>query len=311
MRFVFVLVLFGFLPPPGLAYASSGVRSSSLWRYDWSTKTSPNLAERRLSGKDIATFVTGLRNALDDSEDSAASEICSFDFADLRHNGTFSLIIGFGVPGRPSCNAVSIVDRTASGFESFWSGGANGSASDLRSSIQDLRHDGNLELLLDSGLAAFPQRCAANWTTIFAWTGANYTNVSDRFKSFYKQRLDALNKAIPALGPDAGPDGYSLRDKECLEAEASAIQRFLGVSRDAGTEQAIRLAASADPLAREFGAQLLSEIGTPESRKYLEKLATDSNVGVRISAKYGLSTAVSAFGAESFVQDGSVALHSH
>jgi hypothetical protein len=174
--------------------------------------------------------------------------------------------------------------------------------------IKDLRHDGNLELLLDVGLGEIPQRCAASWTAIFAWTGANYTNVSGQFKDFYRDRLESLKKIIPALKPVPVPNGFALSDKECLEAEAAAIPRFLGTSSDAGIDQAIRLATSKDRLERQFGTVLLIQIGTPEARKYLEKLANDSDYGVATDAKDALSKSTTdkmKFGPDSFEHLGS------
>ena len=158
----------------------------------------------------------------------------------------------------------------------------------MSAQIRDLHHDGHLEFLLDASLGVLPQRCAATWTAIYAWTGDNYTNVSSQFKDFYAQKLDSLKKEIPALQQVPGPYGFQLSDKECLEAEASAIERFLGVSPDAGLDQAIRLAGSDSTDERHFAAELLGAIGTPKARDYLEKLSQDPNPGVVLDAKYSL-----------------------
>jgi len=188
------------------------------------------------------------------------------------------------VANRPSCRDVYIVDKTASGFEIYSSGGKVDAGADVSASIKDLRHDGNLEFLLDSGLGSITNRCSANWTAIFAWTGSGYTNVSDRYKDFYRQKLDSLNKVISGHG-----SSDHQRNKECLQAEAAKVQRFLGISSGAGIDQAIRLANSKDHSEREFAAEILGEIGTPKARKYLETLAKDSDGGVATTAKYGLS----------------------
>jgi hypothetical protein len=197
------------------------------------------------------------------SGEKGGTYVCSFSFADLRHDGFLSLVAGIGVRNRPSCAEVVIIDRTRSGFEMYRSGGDIGTGQDIPSSIQDLRHDGSLELVLPEGLAIYPQQCAANWETIFAWNGANFSNVSAQFKNFYEKRLDYLRKIIPVLPPIRPPGGNSVEDKECLEAEEAALQRFLGLSKDAGIDQAIRLATSDDRLARQFGTVLLLQIGTP------------------------------------------------
>ena len=118
---------------------------------------------------------------------------------------------------------------------------------------------------------------------------SNYGNVSDRYKAFYRQRLESIRKILPKLQPTPDSNGYSLGQKECLEAEAAAIQRFLGISSEAGIDQAIRLATSSDSADRDFATQLLGEIGTPRARTYLEKLVNDSDHTVASDAKYALS----------------------
>ena len=120
------------------------------------------------------------------------------------------------------------------------------------------------------------------------WTGKNYTNVSDQFKDFYRERLDTLNQALANLG--RAPDADSSNDKECLMAEASAIRRFLGLSPDAGIDQALRLAKSPDRTERQFGTELLNQIGGPEARKYLAVLVKDPDYLVASYAKSGLSS---------------------
>jgi len=224
-----------------------------------------------------------------DSDPEHAEYVCSFRFADLRRNGSLSLVAGLGVPNRPSCRDVYIIDKTSSGLEIYLSGGGIDVGADVSASIKDLRQDGNLELLLDNGLASIRSQCGASWITIYAWTGGGYTNVSDRFKDFYRQRLDSLNKKLSALRPTRGPGGYDQRDKECLQAEAAKIQRFLGIPSEAGINQAIRLANSKNSAERSFAAEILGDIGTPKARKYLETLAKDSDGDVATTAKYCLS----------------------
>ena len=217
--------------------------------------------------------------------------VCSFRFADLRHDGFLSLIAGIGVTQVASCRDVYIIDKTASGFEIYLSGGAIGAGSDVSANVKDLRHDGSLEFLLDRGIGSITGKCSAKWAEIYAWTGSGYTNVSDRFKDFYKQRLDSLNKRISTLRPTSGPKGpsYEPRDKECLQAEASKIERFLGISSEAGLDQAIRLANSKNTAQRSFAADILGDIGTPKAQKYLQALARDSDGDVALSGKYYLS----------------------
>src|SRR4029077_17168430 len=71
----------------------------------------------------------------------------------------------------------------------------------------------------------------------------------------------------------------------CAEASIAKIQRFLGAAPETGLADAIRLAKSRDRLEREFAAGVLSDIGTPETKKYLRTLANDSDRVVAFSAK--------------------------
>jgi hypothetical protein len=269
------------IPPPRSELAAS----------NWSVNASPNLAHNPPSKRVVEAFVGSIEIAVwGESYIGEGEEICSFRFADLRHSGFVSLVYGKGVTDRPSCRDVYIIDRTASGFEMYWGGGDIGAGGDVSGGIMDLRHDGNLELLLGDSLGSIPHRCIANWTVVYAWTGANYTNVSDRFRDFYRERLDDINRIIPALQPVRGANGYARSDKECLEAEAAMIQRFLGISSDAGMDQALRLATSTDPGELEFAAELLFWIGSPKAREYLAKLASHDDQTAATFAKNALST---------------------
>jgi len=287
-----IMIMLVFCGMTSLACASQvNVRPSRLGSSDWSVKASPNLGQNPPPRKAVEDFMFSFQSPSDaELSKEAGVYVCSFRFADLRHDGFLSLAFSTGISDRPSCRGMSIIDKTPSGFESFGASGEIGT--DVDAAIQDLRHDGHFEILLPYGLATFPQTCAANWTAIYAWTGVNYTNVSDQFKDFYRRRLDQLDQIISALRLTPDQNGYSLRDKECLEAEASAIKRFLGVSPDAGLEQAIRLSNSKDSLAREFGTVLLIKIGTTSAREQLQKLTNDPDWAVRTEAKNGLSKPV-------------------
>jgi hypothetical protein len=74
--------------------------------------------------------------------------------------------------------------------------------------------------------------------------------------------------------------------------EAAKIERFLGVSRDAGMTDAIKWADSADPIDREFASDVLADIGTPDALEYLRTLSNDSVRGVALNAKISLDQAI-------------------
>ncbi len=276
------------------AAGPTAARRSNLASYDWSVNASPNLATNPPSLKVVERFTRSIEHsAIGESflGESGGTEVCSFSFANLRNDGFFSLVVGIGVTQRPGCPNVDIIDKakTASGFQLFWSGGGTNAGSDIPGSIKDLRKDGKLEFLIENTLGVLPGRCTASWTAIYAWTGANYTNVSDQFKDFYRQKLDSLTKAIATLGNDPSPDGYTQRDKPCLVAEAATIQGFLGISPDAGIDQMVTFANSKDPLEREFAADILGSFDTAKAHEYLKKLSNDPNPTVKMYADNSLS----------------------
>ncbi len=287
-----VIVWFCFALGAASSVAAESPRlASKLASLDWSVKASPNLSSHPPSPKELVRFVASIENGVTGDTllgVEGGTYICSFGFADFRQSGNLSLIVGIGVVNRPSCRQIEVIDKTGAGFDLYQSGGSTGSGDDIPSKIKDLKHDGNVEFLLETGLGSLTDRCSAKWTSIYAWERDNYRNVSDRFPQYYRDRLGSLKKVLSRpSSPDSA--GRSTGDMECLEAELGAIQRFLGISGTAGLDQALRLANSKDTAERDFATQLLGEIGTPEARRSLERLAADSEKAVSEDAKYALS----------------------
>ncbi len=222
-----------------------------------------------------------------DSDDEHAGYVCSFRFVDLRHNGSLSLVAGIGVPERPSCRDVFIIDKTTSGFELYTGGGSIGDGGDVSASLKDLKHDGRMEFVLDGSLDEQFPHCTARWPVIYAWAGDGYKNVSDQFKDFYRHRLDSIDKRISASPITESSDDQS--DKKCLQAEADRIKKFLNIAPNEGLDTAAQLAQSSDPATREHAAYLLGGIGTPQARKYLETLAKDPDSAVAFMGRYYLA----------------------
>jgi hypothetical protein len=226
--------------------------------------------------------------------------VCSFRFADLRHNGNLSLVAGTDSSGRGLCRQVDILDKTASGFQVYEITGSIGIGAGVPARIRDIRRNGNLQLVIDQDFTMDQgsAQCAAIWPVIYAWTGGDYTNVSVQFKEFYEQKLASLMAEIPRLpsggpGSDPGEQGQGYEEqarKECMEAEAAKIRRFLGISSDSGMDNAIRWAKDSNPAKRIFAAQILADIDTPASRKYLEALTKDSDKRVAFLAGRSLSS---------------------
>jgi hypothetical protein len=76
--------------------------------------------------------------------------------------------------------------------------------------------------------------------------------------------------ALPPDTPEPGGRGLN-----CTKVEAAKIERFLGISRDAGMTDAIKWADSDDPNDREFAAWTFADIATPHAIKYLHTLSQD------------------------------------
>ena len=260
-------------------------RPAPLASYNWSVSASPNLVTKPPPEKVVDRFI---RYLLPDYEDHEALPklVCSFRFADLRNQGDLSLVVGIDVSGRGLCSQAFIVDKTGSGFEIYDAGGSVGAGADVSSSVDDIRHDGKFEYILDVYLGSLKGDCVISWPVIYAWKGGAYRNVSDEYRGYYQRTLDSLSRRISALPPKRSP--YERTGKECLLAETARIHRFLGTS-NAGLDQAARLATSKDPAERELAVELLRTFSPTAARKYLEILAKDSDRDVADSAKTSLS----------------------
>jgi hypothetical protein len=254
---------------PSLSFDSSG----------WSAGASANLASHPPSIKDLASFLNSvLESAGQNFPDIGESEyICSFAFKELRHDGFLSLIAGVGVPDRPSCRDVYIIDKTSEGFEIHLAGGDIGAGEDVSSSIRDLDKDGRLEFISDDTLAEYDTRCSVTFASIYAWTGHNYTNVSEQFKDFYRQQIDPLKKQISAIKPFLYKGAwYFGGEKECLQADVALLERFLGISPKAGLDHTTQLANSKDAINHNFAAQLSRLFNAPEFSKGSNGKASDT-----------------------------------
>ncbi len=272
LRIKVVLIAAGWLlASPVLARAASP--ADQLASYDWSATKASNLVTNPPPKDLVAAFIA--TPFLGGVPPYSRDDLCSFRFADLRHSGNLSLVIDADSSGRKFCGSVYIIDKTPSELEVHEGGAARGFQR-LDDAVQDLAGDGHLELVLPAELTGYQgaTHCIATWPVIFAWTGTGYTNVSGRFPDFYEHQIEVLNQKIAALPPHPeqiiGFQGVS----DCLEADQAKIQRVLG-DPDAGLDQAIALAGNPDPVERNFAADLLADIGTPEASGYLRRLSKD------------------------------------
>jgi sugar lactone lactonase YvrE len=276
--------------PEGIAIGPADLtpqRSKALAFSDWSVTASPNLASQPPSREVVDRFMLSVQASVTDSFEfgRVPEKLLSYKFADLRHDGFLSLVAATGSDSTGSCNdfhnggfcSVYIVDKTVKGFQIYKTFGSIEDGGSVPLGVQDLQHDGNLEVVINQRFAWTFKQCVASWPATYAWTGDGYMNVSDRFKDFYRSQLDTLNKLIPIL-PQSGPS-FDQRDKECLEAEVAKIERVLG-SPNAGLDTAIAFTKSNDPIKIVFGMLVLTNIDTPQAQQYFNTLpnSPDPNI---------------------------------
>jgi sugar lactone lactonase YvrE len=298
--------------PEGIAIGPANLTPpppQSLAAYDWSMAASPNLVDKPPSKEVVERFMLAVQTTATSTSSFFAGgpgRLSSYKFADLRHDGFLSLVAATDMGGKVSCSdshngglcSVYIVDKTKTGFEVYKSLGSIDAGGIVPLGIQDLGHDGNLEVVISQPFTSIfklmpgrpilsgEHKCIASWPTVYAWTGDGYKNVSDRFKDFYRNQLDALNKTISEL-PGTGAS-YDQRDKECLQAEAAKTERLLGGSPNAGLESAFAFANGKDPAMIPFGIFIVADIDTPEAKQDLDTLLKSQNPGASRQTKQWL-----------------------
>ena len=278
--------------PEGIAIGLANLTPAPPQRlaaYDWSVNASPSLAAQPPAKEIVERFVRSIEISVSDHPGvvDGTQKLRSYKFADLRHDGFMSLVAQTSSDGAASCSdshnmvfcGVYIIDKTGTGFEAYKTfGSIDAGGGIVPLGVQDLRHDGNLEVIVSQPFTSIFRQCIATWPAIYAWSGNGYTNVSDRFKDFYRGQVDTLDKLIQNL-PPTGPS-YDQRDKECLQAEVAKLQRLLG-SPNAGLDAAIAFTNSKDPMKITFGIFDLMAIDTAEARQYLDTLRNSPDPNVK------------------------------
>jgi len=269
--------------PEGLAIGPANAAPQppqALAFYDWSVTASPDLATNAPSREVVDRFLVSIETSTT-SVIGGMQKLRSYKFANLRHDGFLSLLAQTGPDKTASCNdypngglcSVYIVDKTRTGFEIYKTVGSIEPGGTVPLGVQDLRHDGNLEVVINQPFTSIFSKCIASWPAIYAAsTGDGYPDVSDRFKDFYRGQLDALKKPIP----DLHPTGALYDQRDCMEAEIAKIERVLG-SPNAGIDAAIASTQSKDQREIIFGIYNLMDINTPEAHQHLNTLSNSPN----------------------------------
>ncbi len=281
-RILFVLLAFALTIPASAESADPlPPAAKDLASYDWTTHAKRNLADHPPPDDVVSQFLNSMV-----SEPGIPMALCSFRFADLKHNGVLSLVLGADVSGRGLCRQFYVVDKGPHGFQTFGLDGEWGQGSDVANEIEDAGNDGHLELLYQDQLSSRVTGCVPSWTVLYGWTGRGYTDVSARYKNFYRKRLIEIQIKLAAK-PQEGTD--EAQEQNCLIVEAARIRQFLGIYSNAGVDKLARLSRSGDPADRESAAYQLAAIATPEARELLKTLSNDPDAAVAYMGKHYLA----------------------
>jgi len=229
-----------------------------------------------------------------------------------------SLVVSYDDGGTADCNDVAMFDKVSTGIEDYDFASVGMYWYD---SIEDLNGDGRNELIVD-GILAAPLgggHCWATWPIVYTWNGTGYADVSAEFRGFYRKTLTNLQGQIAPPSPSPNPEQHVFtegelngangerlgarvirpqpvaastpriaQDTDCQAAEEAKIERVVGISGDAGIDDAVKWSESDDPIVRKFGATIPSDIGTREAIEDLRTLSSDQDPNVARSGKADL-----------------------
>jgi len=209
--------------------------------------------------------------------------VCSSGFFHLAGSDGYSLVSSLDVNGRHFCNDVEVIRQSVKGItiQGFNAWAVN----DVHDIVQDVNDDGKNELVVrvkDSD-AISGDSCVAFWTRVYGLQSGAIVDQSAEFMDLYRERLDTLNVEIPRAEEDDRVNGGD--SAMCLQMEAHKIERFLGISPDAGEDQALDWIKSNNPELRLKGADVLADIGDKRSLAALQLLTADETPAVAVKAK--------------------------
>jgi hypothetical protein len=179
--------------------------NEDLTKADWSVNAPHDLAHNPPS-KDAVSRLIGLS-----PDNPSMGKVCDFHFADMRHQGTLSLVVSDDGGGESDCNDVDIFDKTPRGLEDRQ---LNAGFAYL-DGVEDINGDGRFEVIVDGlagrenvgdyyGKGTSPYcnmclTCTEYWPRVYAWTGGGYTGVSSQYPKYYERELLSLKKQIAAI----------------------------------------------------------------------------------------------------------------
>ena len=172
---------------------------------NWSVKAPHDLAHNPPS-KDAVSKLVGLS-----PDNPWGGKVCDFHFADLRHQGTLSLVVSDDGGEKANCNNVEILDKGPRGIEDY---GLDAGWAYL-DGVEDINGDGGFEVIAEGqegiehvgneyGPGQDPYcnmclSCTEYWPRVYAWTGNGYAEVSSHYPKYYERELLSLKKQITAI----------------------------------------------------------------------------------------------------------------
>ena len=252
---------------------------------EWDTMISALHSANPPSKAQISSFIHAVYESEPDVIKALVEDrnVCSSGFFHLAGSDGYSLVASLDVNGRHYCNDIEVIRQSAKGITiqgfSAWA------VDDVHDIVQDINNDGKKELVIrvkDSD-AISGDSCVAFWTRVYGLQSGAIVDKSAEFMNLYRERLDALNREIPRAEEE---DRVNSGDSAiCLQMEAHKIERFLGISPDAGVDQALDWIKSNNPELRLKGADVLADIDYKRSLTALQSLTADESPAVAIKAK--------------------------
>jgi len=261
--------------------------------HDWVSLIARLHTSNPPSNAQISSFVMAMIEGMPDSialtpEEAAlaGTSVCSAGFFKISGSDSESLIASIDVNGRHFCNDTIVIhhdsDKVTIQDIFAWY------VDEVKDIVHDIDKNGKNELVIPSSLSGYEGAgsCMASWSQIYVMQAGTLVDKSSEFKSFYRDRLDSLNAGMQqVVKRDQDDNGDSA---VCTQMEMDKIKRYLGISPDAGKDQAIAWIKSGNEYMRRKGFAVLQDIGDKESKEILQAYTKDPNPNIANEAKFAL-----------------------
>jgi hypothetical protein len=180
--------------------AASDSKQPDLGSVNWAVTAPNNLKDHPPPNQAVWLFINEQGNPSVKSVSDlnpGAGDLCWFQFADLRGSGQLSLVAVYDGGGKDHCGDLSIFDLVSGEIQrTDYLGGPSFPDEKVQNVLKDINHDGRPELVVfhpttDEGILEM-----ALWPSIYAWTGAGYTDVSSQYPQYYRDWLASMKKEI-------------------------------------------------------------------------------------------------------------------